>query len=497
MSHVKEKVLKQVSQSYLLWEYFYDISQIPRCSFHTQAIQAYIKREADNLGYKWKEDECGNICVRVPASLGREKDEILIFQSHTDMVCEKNEDTVHDFSRDSIKWRIEDNKLYAQQTTLGADNGIGVATMLAIMKDSSFSHPSLECLFTVDEEVGLLGARKMDPNLITGRYLLNLDYGMESYFCMGSAGDVLSVITKEKNIWQVKKEGFLHEISITGLQGGHSGAEIHKKLGNANQLMIKTLVKLLNQGCSFKLVSLAGGNKTNAITRECKAQIWLEEEFNLDNFLKKEYRRLKDSLEEGQDEKLSLSLRHSENISTSLPVSVLEETQTTLNMLDKIPHGVMKMYSEEVAGLSLNFARLYLNNKKGIEIAIHHRSIWKDQLDPMVHFANLKEDLESHGFRWVVGDISYPWEPKKDSLLRKYASAIHKETFGKDPILEATHGGLECGPLFEKSPHLDILSLGPTMYSLHTPEENVEILSVERFWIFIKNFLIGWRGNLT
>lgn len=495
MNSFKQEILGKMKESKIVWEYFYEISQIPHGSFNLKEISDFIKNEASSLSLSYKEDKEGNICVTVPATgsfIGKESD-IIIFQSHTDMVCEKNSDKDHNFEKDPIEWDLKGDVLYAKGTTLGADNGIGVAMMLALMKDKDLSHPTLECLFTTDEEVGLIGATELDPSLIKGKFLINLDSEEEGIFCIGCAGGINSLITKNDFEWLSQKRGFISTLEIKGLSGGHSGQEINKGLGNANTLMARFLKEIVQENKEIELVSWEGGNKSNAIPREAKVTLWGEDPLDLGDGIKRWEDVFKKELKEGQDEAFSFTLQE-KTLEGEVKSLSAEVTKELVSALALIPHGVLKMFSDELVGTSINFASVHISSKKEACIVLSHRSAWEEELHPDKNYPELQKEFKKLGFSWNYNEGYLPWEPNKDSYLASFISNAYEKTFNEKPILAVIHAGLECGVIGAKKEGMDMISIGPNIFSPHTPEEHVEIFSVENTWFFIKELLSSWRS---
>ncbi|KAL0264030.1 UNVERIFIED_CONTAM: hypothetical protein PYX00_011221 [Menopon gallinae] len=476
-SGIKERIREQAEESAMLWEYFYQISQIPRATFNSQRISQYIKDQARLLDLDFKEDAIGNICVKVPASKGFETCPSLTFQAHTDMVCEKNLSTQHNFEKDPIKWKIKGERLYAEETTLGADNGIGVATLLALMADKNLEHPSLECLFTVDEEVGLIGANKIDPSLFESHYLINLDNEEEGVFCIGCAGGINSLISKSDLNFTPKQAGYLTKITVSGLDGGHSGGEIHKGLGNANSIIIKALHCLSENFLHFSLVSLQGGNKSNAIPRESQAILWSEDLLEIEDLIFELNQTFKCTLKKGQD--LGFRLYYSEEPLGKTSVKVLDEkcTKELIDLFSFIPHGVQKMYNENLVGTSLNFASICVKDEEGAKIVLSHRSLWKEALKPEVLYKELQESFFRLGFKWELSEGYLPWEPKNTSALADYCAKVWDQIYSSTKAKKLViHAGLECGIIGavasqKQGRSLDMISFGPNIRQPHTPHD--------------------------
>jgi dipeptidase D len=469
----------------LLWRYFAELSAIPRCSKHEEKATAYIMSVAKKLRLEARADSFGNVVVRKKATAGRGRVPGVILQSHLDMVCEKNNDTVHDFSRDSLTLRRKGDWLTADGTTLGADNGIGVCTMLAIMEDGSLRHGPLELLFTVDEETGLTGAHNLKPGFITSGILINLDSEDEGSLCVGCAGGGDTIGTLPVSYEPVPDNYMSVSLAITGLRGGHSGIEIHSGRGNAIKLLGRAVHEM--SGIGARLCSIDGGNKRNAIPRECKAVLAVPaasiREFKakttaLNDVYKSEYAQV--------DQGVTLSAKIAGD--AKLPVMKINVQDKLVNLIYALPHGVLAM-SQAMRGLvetSTNLATVTTTEKAVVMQTSQRSSVESEKQDAM-------QMVTSHfllaGAKVVHGD-GYPgWKPDLASPVLKIAKTTYKKMFGREPVVEAIHAGLECGIIGEKFKGMDMLSLGPTMKMVHSPEERVDITSVKRYWDFLVRVL--------
>jgi dipeptidase D len=470
----------------LVWKYFAEIARIPRGSKNETAIAKYVLETARKLGLQAKQDKTGNVVVLKPASPGREQVKTICLQGHLDMVCEKNADKVHDFTKDPIELVRKENILMANGTTLGADNGIAVATNLAIMEDSSLVHGPLELLFTVDEETGLTGASNLDPSLLESKTLLNLDSEEEGALYVGCSGGRDSIGTWKVNFSDAPKNCIPAQVSVKGLRGGHSGLEIDKGRGNAIKIMVRVLSKLSELGSL--LSAIYGGNKRNAIPRECTATITLPKaKFaqaknlvdNLNAAIKAEVTTV--------DPDLSISLQE---LPVKKKIKVLKKTQQVklLQTIMALPHGVLKM-SADIPGLvetSTNVAVITTTNK-AIVIATSQRSSVSSELDEAVETVSAIFEL---GGAAVENTYGYPgWKPNLASPILKIAKETYKSLYGKEPEVKAIHAGLECGIIGEKFPGMDMVSFGPTLEGVHSPDEKIYIDTVEKFWKFLLTIL--------
>ena len=470
-----------------LWNRFYEISQIPRPSKHEERVRLYLRNFAGQNNLSFKEDSVGNIVISIPPKPGFEKTPVVVLQSHIDMVCEKNKNTIHDFNNDPIKLVRDDEWIKAEGTTLGADNGIGAAAALAIANDDGFNHGEIELLFTVDEETGLTGANNLEPQFITGKYLLNLDSEEDGIFYVGCAGGMDTVGTLKIDYEQVDNAWSPYTIFISGLKGGHSGINIGDKRANAIKLLGFLLNKL--KVVDYYIGAISGGSKRNAIAREAEAIIYIKNEyeavlreyinaFSLESVL--EYR--------ASDGDIKISFEKSDT-DTSSKVFTREFADKVINLIIGLPHGVISM-SMEIAGLvetSTNLATVVMENDQ-IKIGTSQRSSIESAKRNIA--ASVKSVFDLADANVVVGD-GYPgWQPNLGSRLLKLSSKVHKEIFGKEPELKAIHAGLECGILGDKYPGLEMVSFGPTIVGAHSPDEKVHIHDVEKFYRLLKAILV-------
>lgn len=469
-------------QPALVWKYFAEIARIPRGSKNETAIAAYVMETAKKLGLQAKQDRVGNVVVKKPASPGREHVKSLCLQGHLDMVCEKNSDKVHDFTKDPIELVRKGNVIMANGTTLGADNGIAVATNLAIMEDRSLEHGPLELLFTVDEETGLTGASNLDPTLLESKTLLNLDSEEEGALYVGCSGGRDSTGTWKVAFAPASKNCSIAQVSVKGLRGGHSGLEIDKGRGNAIKIMARVLRKLSPLG--LLLSSIEGGNKRNAIPRECTAIVAIPQAkfAQAKSTVEKLHSILKAEVATVEPD-LSITL---EELSNKKKVNVIKKAQQEkiLQTILALPHGVLKM-SADIAGLvetSTNVAVIH-TTKKAVVLATSQRSSVASELDEAVEVVSTIFKL---GGAVVENSDGYPgWKPNLNSPILKLAKETYASLYGKEPAVKAIHAGLECGIIGEKFPGMDMVSFGPTLEGVHSPDEKIYIDTVEKFWKFL------------
>jgi len=464
-----------------LWKHFEQILKIPHCSGNEKALGDYIVSTAERLNLSWKRDKIGNVVVAKKATPGHDKAESVILQGHMDMVCEKNSDVVHDFSQDAIKAEIKGEWAQAKGTTLGSDNGIGLASSLAVMEDMSLVHGPLEFLFTVDEETGLTGANKIESSFLKGKKLLNLDSEDEGAFTIGCAGGADSEINfplKRKT----RSGQELYRLKIHGLRGGHSGLDINQGRANAIKLLARMLWQALKK-FSFELVRMEGGNKRNAIPREAWADLLLEPDQiqDLSIFLRKAFEKIQFE-HKAVEKQAKFSFEKSDGEKES---ALTPETQANLvSFLLSLPHGVIAMHPEikELVETSTNLAIIHTFQDHA-QIICSSRSSVASSLEAI---RNAIAALCELGKATVTQPEGYPgWTPNLHSPLLKTLKEVYKKTFQKEPEVVAVHAGLECGIIGEKFPGMDMVSFGPTIEHPHSPEERIHIGSVEKFWKFL------------
>jgi len=489
---MNQEILKLKPKS--VWEYFDEIMQIPRPSGKEQKISAYLKAFGQKHKLETMVDEVGNVLIRKPATKGKEKLPSVVLQSHVDMVCEKNSNISHDFEKDPIKAVVEKGWLIAKETTLGADNGIGVAMQMAILADNTIEHGPVECLFTVDEETGLKGAFSLKPGFLKSRMLINLDSEEDGEFTIGCAGggDTVARFLYKKEPVPAKHEAVL--IAVSDLQGGHSGEDINKNRGNAVKILNRILWNISNK-FGVRVAYIKAGNLRNAIAREGKSVCMVPKEkmtefadyFNkLAGNIKAEYLT--------NEPKLNITCTAAKK-----PLSVLDlkTQQTLLNCLYACPHGVITM-SPDIEGLvqtSTNLASVKMKGDKKdesddkeipllkdneIKIATSQRSSIESAKQDMVDMVDCA--FQHKGVKITHAD-GYPgWKPNLNSKMLEVSKKSYKKFYGSDPLIKAIHAGLECGLIGEKYPGMDMISFGPTLMGVHAPGEKIEIHTVQKCW---------------
>ncbi|MCI9493019.1 MAG: aminoacyl-histidine dipeptidase [Lachnospiraceae bacterium] len=464
---------------------FEEISKIPHGSGNTKLISDYCVAFAKEHHLKWIQDENNNVVIFKDGSKGYEKSEPMILQGHMDMVCEKESQVEIDFEKDGLNLYVDGDFLKAEGTTLGGDDGIAVAYMLAILEDGTLPHPPLEAVFTVDEEIGLLGAQSIDLSMLKGKKLLNIDSDEEGIFLTSCAGG-LQADCQIPVSW-IQEEGSLYEIKVAGLQGGHSGSEIHKERGNAVMLLGRVLYEI-HQALPFSLTALFGGLKDNAIPREATAAILLPKETKsqelidkieiLNQVLKHEY--------QGSDPGIQVCC----NSLGEKSVKALDAPSLikVLFMLRTMPWGVQHM-SSDIDGLvetSLNPGILKLEEDTCLLCFSVRSSVTSRKYELTGQLIFITEFLGGE----VVVKGDYPaWEYQANSPMRELMAETYRDLFQEEPKLQAIHAGLECGIFSGKIEGLDCISFGPNNYDIHTPKERLSISSTQKVWKLILEFL--------
>ncbi len=468
-----------------VFKFFEEISLIPRGSGNERAIADYLVEFATQRNLWVNKDNNNNVIIKKPATKGYENSKTVILQGHTDMVTEKNSDTIHDFKKDPIQLYIDGDFVKARGTTLGADNGIAVAMALAFLDSNEYKHPNIEALFTSEEETGMFGALAVNEQLLNGKILLNIDSEEEGIFLASCAGGIRQCIELPINYVDVKKDSISYEIMIKGLCGGHSGQDIDKELANSNVLMGRVLSEI-DDIIDVNIISIEGGAKDNAIPRECTCKISIEEK-DEDKFLsiinecsnvfKNEFRVNEPNLE--------LCVEKSSIVQKCFDTDTTKKVIATILL---IPNGVKAM-SLDIKGLVETSNNLGVIKIKDDVVKFNcatRSSVLtrkKMLISEMKILANLVKAKHS-----VSGD--YPaWEYKEESFVRDVFVKTYKDMYGKTPKVDAIHAGLECGLLIEKMPYLDMISFGPNISGAHTPEEKLSISSTKRVWEFLLNVL--------
>lgn len=471
----------------IVFRYFNEICQVPRPSKKEGKIIAYMQQFAQQRGLEYKTDEVGNICIKKAATPGYENLKTVILQAHMDMVCEKNNDVQHNFDTDPIETYVDGEWLRAKGTTLGADNGIGLAAALAILDSDNVQHGPLECVFTVDEETGLTGAFAMKEGFMEGEILINLDSEDEGELFIGCAGGAKTTATYPVSYTEAPQNYFFFSLSVKGLTGGHSGDDINKGRANANKLLVRILNKI-NTDYDLYLCKINGGNLHNAIPREAMAVCAIPMKDKeavrvavnvLSAEIGAEYAK--------SDPALQIVMQSEMAVEKALDKSC---TLNLLKSLYAVHHGVYAM-SQDIEGLvetSSNLASIKMKDNE-IEVITSQRSSIYSQRVAMSEI--VRAAFELGGAKVETGE-GYPgWKPNTDSPILKVAVDSYKKLFGVEPKIKAIHAGLECGLFLEKNPALDMVSFGPTLRGVHSPDERMLIPTVEKFWNHLLDVLVN------
>ena len=469
----------------MVWKHFDEIRKIPRCSKHEEKIREYIVNFAKKINLKYKTDKTGNVVISKPGNKGMEKKPTVILQGHMDMVCEKNSDTKFDFSKDPIQLKLKGDILTANGTTLGADNGMGLAMSLAIIEDNNLKHGPLEALFTIDEETGLTGAFAMESDMLTGQIMLNLDsedFGVITVGCAGGGDSQIKLPIKTQTI----NGNFTSlKVKVSGLRGGHSGVDVHEQRGNAVKLLTRMLWKA-KENYNFCISEINGGDKHNAIPREAYANISVEKQ-DKDKFVTTLKDEGKNILQEYKpiDPNFKVDFQDIDTLKTTL---TNDSQNKLLDLLHGLPHGIDKMSYDipDLVETSTNLAKVTIDQNNAA-ISMSTRSSIKSALQ------NLRDRIraiaELSGAK-VEEDSPYPgWKPNLDSKLLKLSKKIFKDMYKQDAKVEAIHAGLECGIIGEKFPGMDMISIGPTIKYPHSPEEQVQVSTVDKTYKYVLKIL--------
>lgn len=469
-----------------LWNYFEEICQVPHPSKKEEKIISFLFDFAKSHNLEIKKDKIGNLLIKKPATAGRENCQVVILQSHLDMVCEKNSDTIHNFDTDAIKPFIEDGWVKAEGTTLGSDDGIGIAAQMAILTAKDLVHGPIECLFTVDEETGLSGAFALEPGFMTGKILLNLDSEDEGELFIGCAGGIDTVGTLIYENVVTPPNSFAVKLEVKGLLGGHSGDDINKNRGNANKILNRFLV-FANKKFEMNIAEFNGGNLRNAIAREAYAIITIPNT-EKENIIV-EWNVFASEMEfEFSNCEPKLTLVHQ---SVKVPEFVIDSSakERLLKLISACPHGVLEM-STRMPGMvetSTNLASVKFRNGNEILITTSQRS----EIESRKYMAaDMVESVMNLAGASAEHSDGYPgWTPNPDSEISQITAKSYKKLFGVDAVVKSIHAGLECGLFLEKYPELDMVSFGPTIRGAHSPDERINIETVDKFWKLLVDVL--------
>ncbi|QOW09225.1 aminoacyl-histidine dipeptidase [Kaistella flava (ex Peng et al. 2021)] len=465
----------------IIWKNFSALNSVPRPSKKEEKVIAFIKNFGENLNLETTVDEVGNVIIKKPATPGMENRKAIVLQSHLDMVCQKNNDIEFDFDTEGIKMEVDGDWVKAKGTTLGADNGLGVASIMSILESSDIAHPALEALFTIDEETGMTGAIGLKPGQLQGQILLNLDTEEDDEIDIGCAGGVDVTATQTYGLEDAK--GQIVKITVKGLQGGHSGMDIHKGFGNANVI----LGRLLYTGVSnenIQLISMDSGGLRNAIPREGNVVLSVR---NSVEFMEGAESLKASIMEEFASVEKDLHI-NIETYSTPEKAISVEDSKKIIFALKSAHNGVYRMSPDvkDLVETSNNIARVELKNGALQILNLSRSSVESgkyavaEQLKSVYELAGMK--VEFNG--------SYPgWKPKPGSEIVQIMEKMYEKDFGEKPQVVACHAGLECGIIGANYPEMEMVSFGPTIRGAHSPDERANIASVQKFWGFLKEIL--------
>ena len=469
-----------------VFEFFRNISDIPRGSGNEKQISDYLVNFAKERKLEYYQDEMFNIIIKKSASLGYEHVPPIALQGHLDMVCEKNENITHDFFKDSIKWIIKDDMIYADNTTLGADNGIAIAMALSILDSDNLSHPALEVILTAQEETGLTGAKFLDEKLIDSRILINIDAEREGDFLIGCAGGLKSDIMLPIENTQLETEFETFKISILGLQGGHSGTQIHLGRGNAICILGRVL-RDLQRFLKYEILDINGGSKDNVIPREASAVIAIKKgsseilEHHLDEWisiLNEEYKL--------KDDNIGINYQKLENYTNR--VLNIKSKNNLLYILNLHPNGVYSMSAQipDLVEASLNLGVVYIKDSH-----IHFKSLVRSSVSSIKYDISNRLRLLSAQVEatiYITDDYS-EWKIKETSKIRDLFAERYQVLFNKNPNITSIHLAVECGVFEEKLKDIDMISFGPNMYDIHSPNEHLSISSTDNCYKLLVDIL--------
>ncbi|MFA6360492.1 MAG: aminoacyl-histidine dipeptidase [Dysgonamonadaceae bacterium] len=470
-----------------VWKHFYAITRIPRPTGQMKEITEYVKKIGYDRNLEVKQDKTGNVVIIKPASKGFESKDTVILQAHLDMVPQKNSDVEHDFSKDPIDAYIDGNVVKARSTTLGADNGIGVAMILAIVEDDTLQHPQIEGLFTIDEEEGMDGAFGLQKGFLEGQLMLNLDTEEDGELCVGCAGGAdMNITFGFKDDTELEKGDSAYKLSLTGLKGGHSGTQIDLGRANANKLMNRFLKELV-RNYEARLASINGGSLRNAIPRESFAVVSIPEQLSDDlQDLVEEYQSLFRKEYAGIEESINFKVEKVDMPKTLLPIEVQDDL---INAVEGCPNGVISMLAEfpDTVESSLNLAMVQSSPEK-IEVKLLVRSSSESRKEWV---CSSVESVFLLAGANVKIENEYPgWQPNAHSDLLHVMEKIYLEKYNERPHVNVIHAGLECGIIQSNvNEDLDIVSFGPTIRGAHSPDEYVEIAAVEKSYEYLLTIL--------
>ena len=469
-----------------LWSNFADLNAVPRPSKKEEKVIEFVKKFGEDLGLDTTVDDCGNVIIKKPGTTDMLDRKTIVLQSHLDMVHQKNADTNFDFDNEGIKMYVDEDWVKAEGTTLGADNGIGVASIMSILQSTDISHPNIEALFTIDEETGMTGASGLKGGLLDGDILLNLDTEDDKEICIGCAGGI-DITAEGRYIDTEPTNDRSFRIKLSGLNGGHSGMDIHLGRGNANKLMNRVLSDIMEEH-RCEIAGVDGGGLRNAIPRESFATITcsaanlpaLKDGISaLEKILKREYH--------STDPNLKLELEEIDMVSE---VMGSDEAKAMVNAIYSCQNGIYRMSPdmEDLVQTSNNIARVLIENGKYSIQCLTRSSVDSEKMD-------LAKSIKAT-FALIGAEVnfagSYPgWTPKPEADIVSLMSDLYRNKFNEEPMVNACHAGLECGILGTNYPDMEMISFGPNIRGAHSPDEKVQISSVQKYWSLLLDTLSG------
>ena len=461
-----------------MWNHFADLNEVPRPSKKEERVIAFMKNFGEQLGLPTIVDEVGNVIIKKPASKGLENRTTIVLQSHLDMVCQKNNDTDFDFDTEGIKMYVDGDWVKAKGTTLGSDNGIGVASIMALLNADDIPHPPLEALFTIDEETGMTGAMGLKEGLLDAKIMLNLDTEDDDELTIGCAGGVDVNISGTYRVEAIGEDTTAYKLSVTGLSGGHSGMDIHKGLGNANKL-INRLLSGTGDEFHLRISMIDGGGLRNAIPRESFAIVAVTHErcAKFEQYIKDQTAILQTEYAT-TDPNLTISLEKTKKPNKVMPLS---EQEGLTRAIYACPNGIYRMSPDikDLVQTSNNLARVLVKDGEINILCLTRGSVDSEKMDLA---QAIKSAFELVGLT-VVFDGGYPgWTPKPNAGIVKLMSNLYTEMFGENAKVSACHAGLECGILGTNYPEMEMISFGPNIRGAHSPDEKVQISSVQKYW---------------
>ena len=471
----------------ILWNNFADLNAVPRASKKEDQVIAFMLKFGNDLNLETFQDEIGNVIIKKPASSGLEGRKTVILQSHIDMVHQKNNDTNFDFATQGIDMIVDGDWVKANGTTLGADNGIGVAAIMSVLASSEIKHPAIEGMFTIDEETGMTGAINLDPSNFQGEILLNLDTEDDDELSIGCAGGIDTNTSYNYVTQEILSNYTCYEISVKGLIGGHSGMDIDKGRGNANKIMNRVMYHLMTRAVDFQIISIDGGSLRNAIPRESNALIAVEKEAldELSNSFESIVASIADEFKL-IEKNLTISLSKAVTASSRMTESM--ERNKIIEVIQAVHNGVFRM-SPDIEGLvesSSSLARVIVKDGEFIAQFLQRSSV-ESSRDDVANAVRSPFDLIGAD---VIQDGEYPgWQPNSESEILDIMRELYIKNFNEEPQVKACHAGLECGILSEHLPDVDMISFGPNIRAPHSPDEKCQISSVQKFWKYLLSAL--------